>query len=215
MVSKRWFPDEKKRLIPSGAKCSRRTRRSNSCQILWLSALLLTTWRPAIRHWALCTANITWFRAVLRIIFRRRSRTAISPFTPASSDRKIRVLKFRYARTKCTKSAKKAWLRTGPINRGKKPKARISAGYASCWRFWNRHRIPKSFWRTPNWKCIMTRCSVLRRRAILSVCRSIQRRSILPMRCIRRSAIPVSARKSTAKSVRCGPFCKTATRWKF
>lgn len=134
-----------KRLIPSGAKCSRRTRRSNSCQILWLSALLLTTWRPAIRHWALCTANITWFRAVLRIIFRRRSRTAISPFTPASSDRKIRVLKFRYARTKCTKSAKKAWLRTGPINRGKKPKARISAGYASCWRFWNRHRIPKSF----------------------------------------------------------------------
>lgn len=134
-----------KRLIPSGAKCSRRTRRSNSCQILWLSALLLTTWRPAIRHWALCTANITWFRAVLRIIFRRRSRTAISPFTPASSDRKIHVLKFRYARTKCTKSAKKAWLRTGPINRGKKPKARISAGYASCWRFWNRHRIPKSF----------------------------------------------------------------------
>lgn len=98
---------------------------------------------------------------------------------------------------------------------GKKPKARISAGYASCWRFWNRHRIPKSFWRTPNWKCIMTRCSVLRRRAILSVCRSIQRRSILPMRCIRRSAIPASARKSTAKFVRCGPFCKTATRWKF
>lgn len=108
-----------KRLIPFGAKCSRRTRRSNSCQILWLSALLLTTWRPAIRHWVLCTANITWFRAVLRIIFRRRSRTAISPFTPASSDRKIRVLKFRYARTKCTKSAKKAWLRTGPINRAK------------------------------------------------------------------------------------------------
>ena len=72
-----------KRLIRFGAKCSRKTLLLSSCRTLWLFALLLTTWQPVIRRWVSCTANITWCRGGLRIIFPPRSRTGISLFTPA------------------------------------------------------------------------------------------------------------------------------------
>lgn len=49
---------------------------------------------------------------------------------------------------------------------GKKLKGKVSAGFVSFWKFWNRRRILMSFWKIPSWKCIMIRYSVLRRKGI-------------------------------------------------
>ena len=43
---------------------------------------------------------------------------------------------------------------------------KVSAGFVSFWKFWNRRRILMSFWKIPSWKCIMIRYSVLRRKGI-------------------------------------------------
>lgn len=49
---------------------------------------------------------------------------------------------------------------------GEKVVGKNSAGLGNCWKFWSRHPIRKSFWKTPNWKCITTRFSALRLKAI-------------------------------------------------
>ncbi len=60
--------------------------------------------------------------------------------------------------------------------------------------------------------CSRIRCSASRPRAGSSLCRAARRRSISPMRCIRASAIPRSARRSTAASRRFCRNCRMATR---
>lgn len=62
--------------------------------------------------------------------------------------------------------AEKALPPTGPTNRGKRRKAKISAGSASCWRFWNGLPTRRSFLRIPSLRCTTIRCSALLRRAI-------------------------------------------------